>query len=152
MYNVGQILFVVLNKKPQIIPVKVIEQVVRRTADGENIQYSVTVPTSAGDKVFELTDLDGEVYTSISDVEIAMLENARSMIKRMSEKAFKVAESKFEYSVEPTSEEISLPEVSHNQNNSGFESPPVSQTTIQLEDGTIAKVSLPGDLGLNIPE
>jgi len=148
MYNVGQILFVVLNKKPQIIPVKITEQVVRRSIDGENIQYSVLVPTTSGDKTFELSDLDGEVYTSISDVESAMMSNAHAMIKKMSQKAYRVAENKFEYSSavidQPlTSHEIMLPDVTVPEEH--------NQATVQLEDGTIAKVSLPENLDVNIP-
>lgn len=143
MYSVGQILFVVLNKKPQIIPVKVIEQVVRRSLDGENIQYSVQVPTAEGDKTFELDELDAEVYTSISDVENAMFENARNMIKHMSEKATRVATSKFEYSP-------SLPKQPSTETQDGSisipDTPPsaqVSSQKVQLDDGTVVNLHLP---------
>tara|TARA_Y100000590_G_C15644650_1_gene986364 strand:- start:1100 stop:1525 length:426 start_codon:yes stop_codon:yes gene_type:complete len=138
MYNVGQVLFVVLNKKPQIIPVKVVEQVVRRSLDGENIQYSVTVPTSNGDKTFELDELDGEVYTSINDVEQAMLNNAKDMIKRMAGKASSIAENKFDYRSGPddilvdsldTADQLSKGKVAK----------------ITLDDGVVANVHIPND-------
>jgi len=134
MYEVGQILFVVLNKRPQIIPVQVIEQVVRRSLQGEEIQYSVNVPTKDGDKTFELSGLDGAVYTSIEDVRDAMLTNAKSTILDMTQKAVAVAQKRFKY--EHSEDTPPILDASKNQENG-------ESMKITLDDGQIANVRLP---------
>jgi hypothetical protein len=132
MYEVGQVLFVVLNKRPQIIPVQVIEQVVRRSLQGEEIQYSVNVPTKDGDKTFELSGLDGVVYTSIDEVQEAMLTNAKSTILKMTQKASAIAKNRFDNE----QSEDSVPAVNISQGNG-------EAMKITLDDGVVANVILP---------
>ncbi len=135
MYEVGQVLFVVLNKRPQIIPVQVIEQVVRRSLQGEEVQYSVNVPTKDGDKTFELSGLDGIVYTSIDEVQDAMLANASSTILDMTQKAAAIAQKRFKHK---SPEESPLP-INANQENG-------ESMKITLEDGQVANVILSDEI------
>jgi len=140
MYEVGQVLFVVLNKRPQIIPVQVIEQVVRRSLKGEETQYSVNVPTKDGDKVFELAGLDGEVYDDLQSVHNAMFENARSTILEMTARAQTVAETRFGYE-KPNSplQDLELPEPNLGSNNVEKE----DKVKVTLDDGVVANILLP---------
>ena len=138
MYEVGQVLFIVLNKRPQIIPVQVIEQVVRRSIKGEDIQYSINVPTKDGDKTFELSGIDGTVYNTLEEVQDAMLANAKATVSEMTERAFLVAQSRFNY--EQTGSELlsTSPTTSTNTGES---------IKITLEDGQVANVTLPDGMG-----
>ena len=140
MYEVGQVLSVVLSKRPQIVPVQVIEQVVRRSLKGEEIQYSVNVPTKDGDKTFELSGLDGTVYSAIDDLKEAMLANAKSTILEMTDRALKVAQSRFDYSEDSLVRPPSPIPASNSE----------EAVKITLDDGVVANVVLPEEIAKDI--
>jgi hypothetical protein len=97
MHRVGQVLFIILNKKQQVVPVQVTEQVVRRSLNGEEISYSVAVPGRDDMKSISLEQIDGEVFTSIEEVRAQMFEHASSVIDMISTKAVNVAKNRFDY-------------------------------------------------------
>ncbi len=68
MYSVGQVLFIILNRKQQVIPCQVTEQVVRRSISGEEISYSVSIPSRNENKIHELDTIDGEVFETSKGV------------------------------------------------------------------------------------
>ena len=143
MYQVGQVLFIILNKKQQVIPVQVTEQVVRRSLNGEEISYSVSIPSRDENRVHELDSIDGEVFDSIDDVRNYMLEQTMQIIATITDKALKVAKNRFDYDgpVMPDIEGVvqSLPK------------PPKEKegyAKVDLGDGTLANVKLP-DIPLN---
>ena len=75
MYNVGQVVFVISDKHRRVLPVRVVEQVVRRTLDGESIEYRVqgTDPT----QTFALNSIGKTHFSSAQDIKNYMIENAR---------------------------------------------------------------------------
>jgi len=151
MYQVGQVLFIILNKKQQVIPVQVTEQVVRRSLSGEEISYSVSVPNREENRVIELDSIDGEVFESIKEVQTTMFEHANYVITTITDKAISVAEKRFDYTSQESSIGInefpslpSIPDVitSGNEmarpskNNEG------DSIKVELENGTIANVNV----------
>ena len=97
MYDVGQVLFVVLRKKQKIIPVQVIEQIVRRSLDGETIQYQVRVPSY--DDPMSLESLGDDVYSNINDVKDVLKQNASSVVDSMAEAAMSLVAVHFKNKV-----------------------------------------------------
>ena len=81
MYEVGQILYTILEDKYKVIPVKVIEQVVTKTLNGESIKYTVILPNKKGTKlsISKLSNL----YTNIKELEASLFDNAKSGIQNM---------------------------------------------------------------------
>ena len=51
MYKVGQILYTVLEDKFKVIPLKVSEQIITKTLEGETINYKVIIPGKSQSKV-----------------------------------------------------------------------------------------------------
>ena len=102
MYDVGQVLFVVLRKKQKIIPVQVIEQIVRRSMDGETIQYQVKVP--GYDDAMSIESIGTDVYINIDEVKDVLKQNADSAIDSMAKAATSLASSNFldKYSLNQT--------------------------------------------------
>ncbi len=147
MYQVGQVLFIILNKKQQVIPVQVTEQVVRRSLNGEEISYSVSIPNRDGDRVLELDSIDGEVFDSIEDVKKTMFEHANYVISTITDKALTIAKKRFDYDNLSTS-----PEISDLDTTLMVSGPPKdsndNSVKVELEDGTIANVKMP-DIPLN---
>jgi len=152
MYKVGQVLFIILNKKQQVVPVQVTEQVVRRSLNGEEISYSVAVPGREDMKNIALEQIDGEVFTSIDKLRTQMFEHASSVIDMISSKAVNVAKNRFNYDPgSSTSEDVlSASDVLINQSVSpGTQLPGTRDTDndnsvkVDLGDGTVANVKLP---------
>ena len=55
MYQVGDILYIISNKRRQIVPVQVCEQVTRRTLDGEHTSYKIKLPESGKEVELDLS-------------------------------------------------------------------------------------------------
>lgn len=130
MYNVGQVLYVILNKRQKVIPVQVVEQVTRRSLKGEETHYSVNVPSREGAREYNLHDLDGEVYETIDDAKDALVKNANRSIESIIENAQKIASHVFNSSSDV--DDLVL----------GSETS-TDSVKITLENGTIANVKLP---------
>lgn len=130
MYEVGQILFLILNKRQQVLPIQINEQVVRRSLEGEEISYSVAVPTTKDVKLYDLSELDGKVYESIEEARSMMYDQATQAIDAITKKAAVVAEDRFGHRDDAltTSQDPVLED---------------SKIKVTLEDGTIANVQIP---------
>ena len=46
-YNVGQVLYAVINETRQVVPVRIVEETIRKRVDGETCSYMVELPDSA---------------------------------------------------------------------------------------------------------
>jgi hypothetical protein len=98
MYSVGQVLYTILEKKHKVLPVKVVEQVVTKTLEGETIKYTLELPNSKKTNI-SIEKLDN-IYESIKEVKSKLTENANSAISSMiytsevlEEKFFKAKET-----------------------------------------------------------
>ena len=132
MYNVGQVLYVILNKRQKVVPVQVVEQVTRRSLKGEETHYSVNVPSRDGSREYNLHDLDGETYETIDAAKNALMENASRSIENIIENAKKIANHVF--NARGDIDELVLGE---------DEDTPTDSVKITLENGTVANVKLP---------
>ena len=131
MYQVGQVVYVIFTKKQRVIPVKIVEQIVRRSVDGESIQYLVNVP--GRDESIDLGKLGSEIYATIDEVRAQLRQNADSAIMEMTQQAVELAQTHF--SIEQQSPTIST------------ELPPLipgdaTGVKVTLDDGTVANVKI----------
>lgn len=81
MYNVGQILYTVLTEKQVVVPVKVVEQVIVKTLEGEKVDYKLQLPNTKNQKVS--IDKFTNLYEDITSVEEYLTKNAKSAIEKM---------------------------------------------------------------------
>jgi hypothetical protein len=79
-YSVGQILFLIANNK--VIPVQVIEEVIRTTLDGKEKTYIVKFPDKDG-TISDIKKLKSELFESPKAVRIFMIDNATKAIDDM---------------------------------------------------------------------
>jgi hypothetical protein len=129
MHDVGQVLYVVLTKKQKVVPVRVTEQIVRRSISGESIQYLVQVPGRS--ELIDLNSLGKEIYSTLEEVRERLQENIRKAVEEMIDKAASIAHAAF------GSEDIS----SHDLNS---EIPQNGSSNLQvvLENGQVANVNI----------
>ena len=95
MYNVGQVLYTILQKQQQILPIKVVEQVTKKTLEGEKTEFFVKIPTNKKSENFNLNDFNN-VYLSLEEVKNKLLENAITSIEAMVSKTIVLQEKHFE--------------------------------------------------------
>jgi hypothetical protein len=104
-YEVGQVLYVIMSRDKSVIPVRIIEQVLRKTLDGETVSYIVELPTQTNEQV-PLEKLGSGVYSSSGEAMSAMIKNAEATIKKIIKKAEAVAASVFDVNNEPVEADI----------------------------------------------
>jgi hypothetical protein len=149
MYEVGQVLYLILNKKQQVIPAQVVEQTVRRTLAGEEILHSVKIPGEQ--QAYKLEELGAEAHISLSSVQEKLHMNATVVIDTMILQASELAEKSFDISpsnsdnpfpvnTSSLSEKSKRPGRSRKRKKSKKEESESVQVT--LENGTVANVSL----------
>jgi hypothetical protein len=81
-YDVGQILFVVLNKKGQVYPMQVIEEITKKTLKGEEKNYVLQGGADTDSKVL-LDKVDGEIFHSAVEARDALISRATAQIDRL---------------------------------------------------------------------
>ena len=84
-YEVGQVLYVIMSRDKSVIPVRIIEQVLRKTLDGETVSYIVELPTQTNEQD-PLEKLGSGVYSSSGEAMSAMIKNAEATIKKIIKK------------------------------------------------------------------
>ena len=130
MHNVGDIVYIISNKRRQIFPVQIVEQVIRKTLVGEEVTYKVKVPGKDNSAPVDLHALDGTVYESLQKAKTFLHEQAASAIEAMLRTAQELALS-LGHEVEETD---TAPAPVKNGS---------SKLKVKLDDGTSATVTLP---------
>ena len=92
-YEVGQILYTILNDKQIIIPVRVIEQIVIKDLDGETTEYKVLLPNKKNQKV-NLEKLQN-IFLDLDEVNNFLIERAKKSIDLMIEDAISLEDEYF---------------------------------------------------------
>ena len=92
-YRVGQILFLITNDN--VIPVQVIEEVVRTTLEGKQKTYIVKFPDKDETKS-DISKIKGPLFTSKEEVRVYMITNATNAIDKMVKKATEIVDVVFE--------------------------------------------------------
>ena len=79
MYEVGDVLYIVSNKRKNVIPVKVVEQILRKSLEGENISYKVVIPGKEKNPI-DLHAIDGAPYKSLDSARKVLYDQATEAI------------------------------------------------------------------------
>jgi hypothetical protein len=98
VYDVGHILFLLFERKRQVIPVQVTEQITRKTLDGEKTEYIVTLPNEKR-ATSELSTLGAVVFSTIEDAQRHMLTSAKTAIDEMVSKTTQLATDVFKINI-----------------------------------------------------
>lgn len=132
MYNVGQIVYTILEDKFKIIPMKVIEKVVSTNLDGETTNFFAQIPSSKEIRKVNLNKFD-YVFSNIDETKDHMIKNATDAIeglavecKKVEEKYFIVKE-KIEIDVKPDPVQVKKVQ---------------KKTSIELDNGQKANINL----------
>jgi hypothetical protein len=98
VYDVGHILFLLFERKRQVIPVQVTEQITRKTLEGEKMEYIVTLPNEKR-ATTELSSLGAQIFYTIEDAQEHMVTSAKSAIDAMVTKTTQIATEAFDINI-----------------------------------------------------
>ena len=93
-FEVGQILFLLPKKENKIVPVRVVEIVVRKKLNDQSVEYIVEIPNKNRDTT-SLSELDAMTFTSDRELRDYMVQNSTSAIEQMIATARRHAVSAF---------------------------------------------------------
>jgi hypothetical protein len=92
MYNVGQIVWVVSQRK--VIPVRIAEQIIRRNVAGESVEYRVCLDMDAN-KFFDLEEMSALHFETLEDVRDHMMNSATKTIDELLQSALSESQRRF---------------------------------------------------------
>lgn len=143
-YSIGQVLFVVLNKKTQVYPMQVVEIITKKTMRGEEIQYLLQAGSDKTSNIM-LNQVDGEVFDTSDSAREMLKQRAIRQIDKLVDAA--TEKSKEWYQISSSAQTIhDLPDLSTKTESSAKTSQShldEDTNAVMLPDGTVAKVRLP---------
>ena len=146
MYEIGQVLYVISQRERRVFPVRVVEQVTRKSLDGVKEQYWVELPrgakatnSSKPQALDAFGTLGEDIFDTLNDVRMYMLSNATKMIDETIATADRIASERF---APPPDASITTESMNPTPINNDD-----AKTTVTLEDGTVAHFSIPEVLG-----
>ena len=98
-YAVGQVLYCLNEKNFKIIPVQVVEEVIRTRIDGTSKTYMIKFPDKK-ESIVDIGELKTKIFTSKDTIRSYMIENTHKSIDRMLSEAEVLQKSVFSSSAE----------------------------------------------------
>ena len=134
-YEVGSVLWVIHSDRPGLMAYQVIEEITKKTLEGEQIQYLVRSATTKS-KTVKLDSIKGLIFEDSEEAKQKMIENATKAIDGMVIKIQANVDKLFNgVQEEPEVKSFSAPQSSHNLKE-GYQ-------WVVMEDGTKVQVKLP---------
>ena len=106
-FTVGDLLYLLSGDKKHLFPAQIVEEIIRKTLDGEVVSYNIQLP-DAKQTVVPLSEVKGDVFNQLSEAREDMILHATSQIDKIVEQASALSET-FE-SFEPLVEEVAEPD------------------------------------------
>lgn len=102
-YQVGQILFLIA--KNNVLPIQVIEEVIRTTLNGKEKTYIIKFPDKKQTQV-DIAEIKGDIFNSKETAYQFMINNATNAIGVMIEDAVTAAKSVFNIDLEEETQDL----------------------------------------------
>jgi hypothetical protein len=148
-YQVGQVLYIINSESTQVIPVQVVEQVTRKTLDGEKVTYIVKLPKKLKGAEVDTVPLDkikGDFFSSSDKAKERLTSNALRNVERIIKNAENLSRGAFGESASVSSDIFDISSSSGDSDEIEREGEPDDAEVVILPDGTKAKVRLPKDI------
>jgi len=135
-YEVGDVLWIIHKDRPGLVAYRVIEEITKKTLEGEVVQYLV-LPATPKPKQVKLESINGRIFQSKEEAKEALLENATKAIDTIVEKTQRLVDTMF-FSKQPKTKPALTPEVNPKE-----ETLKPGYQWVQMEDGSQVQVKLP---------
>ena len=135
-YEVGSVLWIIHTDRPGLMAYRVVEEITKKTLDGEQIQYLVQAATPRN-KTVKLESIKGQIFEDSEEAKMKMIENATKAIDGMVAKIEKNVNQHFHSQKEAIqSVNTVVPNKPTEQLKEGYQ-------WIVLDDGSRAQVKIP---------
>ena len=142
-YEVGSVLWIIHTDRPGLMAYQVVEEITKKTLEGEQIQYLVRAAMSKT-KTVRLEQIKGNIYQDAEEAKQKMIENATKAIDGMVQKIQNNVNDVF--GVEEESEEpkpVVKKKRSPRKSRAKAEKLKPGYQWVQMDDGTRAQVKIP---------
>jgi hypothetical protein len=131
-YSVGKVLYVILSKKGQVYPMRIIEEITKKTLRGEEVNYVVQAGSDVNTTIL-LSQIEGEIFETPDEARRVLVARATDQIDRLVSVA--VAKANDWYALQADEQEVhELPEeIPEKERETGF---------VTLPDGTVARIKM----------
>ena len=85
-YRVGQVIYVILAKKGQVYPMRIIEEITKKTLRGEEVNYVVQAGASQESNIL-LNQIEGEIFDTPEEARSILVARATKQIEKLVENA-----------------------------------------------------------------
>ena len=148
-YKIGQVLFVVLKKENRVVPFQIVEELVKRTLEGEIVTYMARLGSSS--EHIAIVDIDGDIYESADKLRKVLVDRATTSLNKIIDNAIQKSREWYPTGfASDTSDQLASVRKPRSQKKVSEQ--PVIQPTmtdaddesfVELSDGTKARVRLP---------
>lgn len=139
-YEVGQVLYCVLNTKLCVVPLQVVEVINKKTLSGVKVSYVVRHNGKA-DSTVGLSAVNGDIYTSVDEIKKSLIEKASKQINTIVNNAVNKASEWYGKTAQVAAEVVTEPNFDPNLETQVNESLNKNQEIITLPDNTKVKVN-----------
>ncbi len=138
MYNIGQILWLIMDRSKSIEPVQVVSKTTTEDLDGAITKHNVS---NTDDVTICVEECGAEIFSSVEEAQAHLLEMATSLVQKLVESA-KTKSKVFEkIEMKPA-----LKNGKHSNSPKSAKKPDSLLPLVELPDGTMARVHLPESL------
>jgi len=141
-YQVGQVVFVILNKEMTVYPMQIVEIVNKRTLSGETTVYMVQIGGKSP-KLVSIDDVDGQVYVSADGVRAALMDRVTNSVTQLIDNAVAKAKQWYPTGFETPASQPLLPRAEPNLSESDVGAEPI-YVEIPGPDGVLRKAKVKG--------
>ena len=137
-YDVGTVLWIIHRDRPGLVAYRIVEEITKKTLEGEKIQYLVQ-PATPKTKTVQLESINGRIFLTSEEAKNALIENATRAIDTMIKKTQNLVDKFFS---PPESKIETVPDVPlavHQQTQPLKE----GYQWVTMEDGTKVQVKIP---------
>jgi len=134
-YEVGTILWIIHKDRPGLVAYRVIEEITKKTLEGEKIQY-VVQPAVPKAKSVQLESIKGRIFLSAEEAKNALVENATKAIDAIVEKTQNLINKVFHNQIMTPDQPQVAQVLQTRELKEGYQ-------WVKMEDGTKVQVKIP---------
>ena len=97
--QIGQVIYVLSNVKQKIVPAIVVEEIVVKKIDGNQVSWKVSVGPPGKEKIVDSNRLDGDIYSSLDEIRDVLYKRLSSFLDDLVAEAEKRVESWYGHQV-----------------------------------------------------
>ena len=142
-YDVGTVLWIIHTDRPGLIAYRVVEEITKKTLEGEKIQYLVQ-PAVPNKKPVKLESVKGKIFHSGEEAKFALIENATKAIDGMIDKTQNLINQVFQ--IKTTSNTPPIVQMAPPVKTKSQEKLKKGYQWVEMEDGKKIQVKIPENL------